>query len=848
MREDDGMKLHRSKLWLFILVCLILIIGVTLSSMRHLALLWCDRIEEDYNNYHQNVDSMATTVSQSLDRQKSTVAAYANMIDALSAKENEADVGGGFAPDTHPEIFSALREIYFNTHGCVTTGVHSSADNSSYNYKKQSETSALDDSLWSDTTRTVFSNSATPTYTVSAPIGKNRWIYVTVKAETLIDGFVNDAQKDDLYVYLSDGGRILTANTEDFSEFPTNDKQFFHEGFIRENVSDFMNGTENIPKALYEEPLPNNVSTNNVGAALPPPEDVPDVIDAIESAADETEPSEAVMPIDLTDIYDPDDGGYTTGDAYELMSEDAATDFFWSMSQSENITIGESKVWYKSDITIQNADTLTLTVGRPCTVSRSALTFAVEIIGIFSLLLFVYTIVFLILVILQGATNSKLRRIAYIDPVTSWYNWTHFNIKAAKLLKRSKNRNYAVIAVDICKFKVINDLYGHREGDRLLSAICTKLRTLLNKKELCTRYFADNFVLLLTYTTEEELAKRIAAINAALLERTHEKMLRFCFGVYPVEDKKAGTDLMVTYAVIAKDTIKDHSERSIAFFDKHIRERLIREKEIENSMEEALKNREFALYLQPKYRSDGSAVAGAEALVRWISPTRGFISPGDFIPTFEKNGFIIQLDNYMLNETCRWQRSWLDKGNTLITISVNISRVHLIDAMLVDDICRIVDSYNLPHDCIELELTESAFFDNKTVLIDTVVKLRKIGFKISMDDFGSGYSSLNSLKDLPLDIIKIDGEFFKDSGDPLRSEIIVKDTISLAKNLNMKIVAECVEKKEQVDFLNSIGCDLIQGFYFAKPMPAAEYENLVYSPKVPADNNTSDSISEEPAL
>ena len=202
----------------------------------------------------------------------------------------------------------------------------------------------------------------------------------------------------------------------------------------------------------------------------------------------------------------------------------------------------------------------------------------------------------------------------------------------------------------------------------------------------------------------------------------------------------------------------------------------------------------------------------------------GFIPPGKFIPQFEKNGFILKLDDYMLEEVCKQQASWLSQGKKLVPISVNVSRAHFAQDNLAEHILGIVDKYQVPHEFIELELTESAFFDDKQALLKTVRSLKDYGFKISMDDFGAGYSSLNSLKELPLDIIKLDAEFFRGVDDLERSNQIVGDTISLAKKLGMKIVAEGIETREQVDFLAKQNCDLIQGFYFSKPLPINEFE------------------------
>ena len=207
--------------------------------------------------------------------------------------------------------------------------------------------------------------------------------------------------------------------------------------------------------------------------------------------------------------------------------------------------------------------------------------------------------------------------------------------------------------------------------------------------------------------------------------------------------------------------------------------------------------------------------------MRWISPEKGLIPPGRFIPIFEQNGFITQLDDYMISHVAKLQAEWTIQGKKQVPISVNVSRAHFSLEGLAEHICRLVDAYGPRHDLIELEVTESAFFDDKDILVETVKQLKAYGFHVSMDDFGAGYSSLNSLKDIPLDVLK--GEFFRGEDDDGRGEIVVREAIQLARSLDMRVVAEGVEKKEQVDFLASQGCDMIQGYYFAKPMPVAEF-------------------------
>ena len=245
---------------------------------------------------------------------------------------------------------------------------------------------------------------------------------------------------------------------------------------------------------------------------------------------------------------------------------------------------------------------------------------------------------------------------------------------------------------------------------------------------------------------------------------------------------------------------------------------------MEENQRQALEKEEFLVYYQPKYDPVSKELKGAEALIRWNSPAFGFISPGRFIPIFEKNGFITEIDHYMLTHVANDQRKWLDKGLKCVPVSVNISRAHFIESDLAEQIKDIVDAAGTPRELIELELTESAFFDDKDALIYTINKLKGYGFEVSMDDFGSGFSSLNSLKDMPLDALKLDAEFFRGENVDGRSEIVVSETIRLAQSLEMKTVAEGVEAKETVDFLADQGCDMIQGFYFARPMPGSDFE------------------------
>jgi EAL domain-containing protein (putative c-di-GMP-specific phosphodiesterase class I) len=328
----------------------------------------------------------------------------------------------------------------------------------------------------------------------------------------------------------------------------------------------------------------------------------------------------------------------------------------------------------------------------------------------------------------------------------------------------------------------------------------------------------------MSFTDEKEVTSRLYELNERLRQLKYTKSVKIYFGVYYITDQKDSIDRMGDFASIAKNTVKENNDGIISFFDDNARGKLLAEEEIEKNMYDALKNNEFIMYLQPKYRAKEETVSGAEALVRWHNQDGKMVTPGNFIPVFEKNGFILELDIYMIRKVCKQLRIWLDKGYHPLPISVNVSRIHFASPSLAEDIRDIVDEYKIPHELIELELTESAFLQSKETLIKTVLKLKKYGFLVSMDDFGAGYSSLNSLKDLPLDIVKLDGELFRITEEVERGLTVIRNTISMAKDLHMNVVAECIETKEQVEFLCTVGCDIIQGYYFAKPMPAEQFE------------------------
>lgn len=441
------------------------------------------------------------------------------------------------------------------------------------------------------------------------------------------------------------------------------------------------------------------------------------------------------------------------------------------------------------------------------------------------LLTIVFAIYYVCSIIGIARSQKRITKLLYTDMVTGGYNWLYFTRKGSKLLKRNRGRfNYAMIKLRMEKYNSFCTCFGVREGEELIEKFYLALKKNIKKKEFMAHNEQADFGLLLIYDTIEELERRIIDIEKSLNNILPNIKMYFSAGVCIIDNNDRDVNSLYNNAAIARDMLGEDADNKIAFFDIEMNKQQLWERKVENEMEKALVKKEFKLYLQPKYSTKEEALAGAEALVRWIHPEEGFIPPNKFIPIFEKNGFILQLDDYMLEQVAMQQAKWIEEGKDVFPISVNVSRAHFTREDLAEHICKIVDKYNVPHNVIELELTESAFFDDKPVLIRTVKALRDYGFIVSMDDFGAGYSSLNSLKELSIDVLKIDADFFRGADSVDRGMLIVSEVIDLAKKLDMKIVAEGIESREQVDFLTQQECDLIQGYYFAKPMPVEEFE------------------------
>ncbi len=451
----------------------------------------------------------------------------------------------------------------------------------------------------------------------------------------------------------------------------------------------------------------------------------------------------------------------------------------------------------------------------------------------FIIKLYFYIVIFMILWKLSNAKLiEQLKKLAYYDSLSGIKNKEKFRKDSMYILKNYYKDDFYLVQLDVNKFKYINEMFGYAEGNEILMHIAHVLNNNMSKYEICARMDNDHFILLISCSTEDELLDRLSKINNEICNlstiNSSKYKIVISSGIYKItkKDDIQKIDLLIDRANIAAKTKKDKYEHSYSFFNEETRNRLYKEKRLEDNMNKALEKGEFIVYYQPKYSlNDGNEIEGAEALIRWNSPEMGFISPIDFIPLFEKNGFIVNIDMFVFEEVCKTLNKWINKGYTPVPISVNMSRVHLYRNNFIENITDLINKYDISPEFIELELTESIVFDNLNILINIMKKIKEIGFLISMDDFGSGYSSLNLLKDLPFDVLKLDRVFLIETTDTKRGKIIISKIVEMAKAINIKVICEGVETYEQVEFLKEIGCDKAQGYLFAKPMVLDEFEN-----------------------
>lgn len=432
--------------------------------------------------------------------------------------------------------------------------------------------------------------------------------------------------------------------------------------------------------------------------------------------------------------------------------------------------------------------------------------------------------------ILQLRSQRFTRILLDHDILTEAWNYNRFLAEGMNRLKNSA-RLQAVVTMDIKNFKIINADYSYEKGNEILVHISSLLTRFMGGEECFARIEADKFIMLLEYQTIDGLQRRLDQLIRRVEEIPQEKNLDFgiscMMGICLVEPGDIDMSVLADHANMARKALKDFHRSTYQFYNRKDEQRFIREREMTVRMKRALENEEFVVYYQPKVDLVGKACIGFEALVRWKTADGQLIPPFDFIPLFEKNGFIVELDRYVFAHVCALIRSWLDKGRTPYPIAVNMSRVHINQPEFLEKLDNISKEYGVPSQYLELEITESAFLHNPEVILDVARRIKERGFILSMDDFGTGYSSLSLLKDLPVDIIKLDREFFqKLSSD--REKIIIANVIHMARQLDIQVISEGIETEEHEEFLKEIGCKLAQGYRYGKPAPMETYEQFLW--------------------
>ena len=418
------------------------------------------------------------------------------------------------------------------------------------------------------------------------------------------------------------------------------------------------------------------------------------------------------------------------------------------------------------------------------------------------------------------------------DRLTGLYRRGYFFQRVKECLLANPQEEYNLLCFNVVNFKIYNESFGTEAGDRLLLELADLARELAGEEGVCGRFSADRFMVLRERSREQadrDLLSPEQRENCPLARSN----LVIKWGVYEIRDRSVPVQQMCDRAFLAADSIKSQYNSSLAVYDETLREKLLREQAITESMEQALEEKQFTVYFQPKYSLRGDVLAGAEALVRWVHPKWGFMSPGEFIPLFEKNGFITRLDRYVWEQVCIQLAQWKREGLPGIPVSVNMSRADIYQADLPEVLEDLVKRYGLDPAQLHLELTESAYTENPERIIATVEQLRQFGFLVEMDDFGSGYSSLNMLTQMKLDILKLDMKFVQSETAKPAGEDMLEFITALARRLKMRVVAEGVETRQQLERLRAVGCDYVQGYYFAKPMPAQQFGELLTTLPVP---------------
>ncbi|HBF3708700.1 TPA: EAL domain-containing protein [Clostridioides difficile] len=445
---------------------------------------------------------------------------------------------------------------------------------------------------------------------------------------------------------------------------------------------------------------------------------------------------------------------------------------------------------------------------------------------LFIVLIFIAIIFYIIYI--KKSNEKEILSLAYEDKVTYIGNQNKFYRECSKYLLDKPSLNYIIVYFDINNFKMINDTFGYEFGDNLLITIAKALKEELTEGEVYARLSSDYFAIFCDYKNgRNKIIRKLDNIRSNIesnLSIVFE--ISLCVGIYFVEEGEVDIQKAVNKANMARSVAKGKNI-NYAIYNEDVRNKLSEESMILDDIKIALVKNQFEVYYQPKFSLVTGEMIGSEALIRWNHPEHGFISPAVFIPIAEKSKLILKIGRFVFERVCNDLYEWKKQGKKIVPVSVNLSRVELYQPDIVKFINKTIKMYNLSSDFIEIEITETVAINELNILKNVLNELRTYGFSISMDDFGTGYSSISCLRDMPIDILKLDKSFLGGIEHDERSRNIAKSIVSLAKSLDLVVIIEGVESKEQAELMKQFGCDLVQGFYFARPMPAKNFLDLL---------------------
>ncbi|MFA9558224.1 EAL domain-containing protein [Evansella sp. AB-rgal1] len=434
-------------------------------------------------------------------------------------------------------------------------------------------------------------------------------------------------------------------------------------------------------------------------------------------------------------------------------------------------------------------------------------------------------------------SDEKIIHMAFHDPLTDLPNRRYFTqLLTQRIIQVQRNTTFGIYCLDLDNFKHINDWLNHSNGDKIIREVSMRLKLCVDKETVVARVSGDEFMIMPPVETDESYLKKLAmkiltAISKPFIIEGIECHVTSSIGISMYPNQGVTADTLVKNAAIAMFSTKINGKNSYTFFHQELQDQLTIKREMELDLQKALKQNEFTLYFQPQINTKTNTLFGVEALIRWQHPRNGLVSPNEFIPIAEESGFIVFIDEWVLREACKQIKKWNEIFGFLITVKVNLSAKQFYQRDLVSLVSKVLTSNSLPPSCLELEITESTMMKDKNKALSTLLQLNQLGVKLSLDDFGTGFSSLSYIKDFPIDTIKIDRSFIHNIFKDTKSQAIVKTIINLAHSLKLQVIAEGIETEEQAQFLQKHSCHLLQGFLYSKPIPVEELEPFIKQSK-----------------